>query len=434
MIATAIGKKFLKAYNNHNGSTYDAKEFFIEKYYELFYNHGKYMMPGGNSPLENPKISWDKMLSGNIPFETKEKRQNRFVKFIDKVSNSPADASIAIGYPSLDFAATTSGQITNLNIPLNEEDVYYSWIGSGLGIGVQGRLSILFDKAELLLDIFEGWEVYRDYLNKTTKLRGNQITTWNGQWISHRYNTRTYNSNDKTELFTGINNMKDGGLEVSTQSWVAVMVNISKTYSNTQITGYVYDLGQMNTTIGFIPFKLPQIRKPYELYEKYFGTTKREQAEQLFGTAFGFTKACQMGSIGINALEPKGLREYIQNGKVPSYNSKDEDKKINFNTYQIWLLAMLNNEKLWEDAQQFAAVLNKFALSGEKGKTTKSNLASAVLSATSQKQFIENLRKVVEEAANKADYIEIAKQINSMPIDNVPYFLTLIRFHYATIN
>ena len=29
---------------------------------------------------------------------------------------------------------------------------------------------------------------------------------------------------------------------------------------------------------------------------------------------------------------------------------------------------------------------------------------------------------------------EIAKSINLMPIDNVPYFLTLIRFQYAVVN
>ena len=434
MIAATIGKRFLKAYNEKYGCSYDAKNFFIEKYYDLFYNHNKYMMQGGNSPLENPKISWDKMLTGKIPFETKERRKERFMKFIEKVSNSSADASIAIGYPSLDLTATTSGQITNLNLPFNQDDVYYSWIGSGLGLGVQGGLSILFDKDQLLLDTFEGWEIYRDYLNRTPKLRGNQINTWNGQWIAHRYNPRTFNEGDKTASFNGFGNLKDGGIEVNTQSWTAIMIGVSRKYPDAQITGYVYNLGQTNITIGFIPFKLPQIKRPLDLYEKYFGTTQREQVEQLFGTAFGFTKACQMGSIGINALEPKGLREFIQNGKVPSYNDKDEEKKINFNTYQIWLLAMLNNEQLWDYAQKIAATLNKYALSSEKGKTIKTNNVKTVLSAVNKKQFIDNLTTVVEDVSNKIDYLEIAKLINEMPSDNVPYFLTLIRFQFAAIN
>lgn len=425
MIAATIGKKFLIAYNRKIGSTYTAKEFFMRKYFPLFFDDEKYMQWITNSPF----VQGIKKGASPSAAERKQKVQS----LIEKVSNNNADASIAIGYPSLDLTATTSGQITNLSLPLNQDDVYYSWIGGGLGIGVQGGLSILFDKEELLLDLFEGWEIYRGYLNKTPKLRGNQINTWNGQWIAHRYNPKTFNPNDKTAAFNAFGNLKDGGIEINTQSWTQVMIGISRYYSD-QITGYVYNLGQTNTTIGFIPFKLPQIRRPLDLYEKYFGTSQKDQVEQLFGTAFGFTKACQMGSIGINALEPKGLREFIQTGKVPTYNNKDEEKEINFNTYKIWLLAMLNNEQLWDTAQQIAATLNKYASSSQKGKKDKSNNVKTVLSAINKKQFIDNLTTVVEDVSNKVDYTEIAKLINAMPVDNVPYFLTLIRFQFATIN
>lgn len=426
MIAVNIGRTFLKAYNKKNGSTYNAKDFFIEKYFPLFFDNDKYMQWVTNSPLVQG------IKKGVAP--TAEERKQKLLILNDKISNSHADASIAIGFPSLDLTATTSGQITNLKLPLDQDDVYFSWIGSGLGIGIQGGLSLFFDKAELLLDIFEGWQIYRTYLNKTLKLRGNQINTWNGQWLSHRYNRRTYNPEDKTASFNGISAMKDGGSEVDTQSWIAILIGICLNYSDTQMTGYVYNLGQTNTTIGFIPFKLPQIKRPIELYEKYFGTSKRQEAEKLFGTAFGFTRACQMGSIGINAMEPKGLREYIEKGKIPSYNEQDDERKINFNTYQIWLLAMLNNEQLWENAKKFAIILQKYATSGDKGKTDKSNKVKTVLSAVNKKQFIDCLTAVVQEASNKEDYIAIAEQINIMPSDNVPYFLTLIRFQFASIN
>jgi hypothetical protein len=49
--------------------------------------------------------------------------------------------------------------------------------------------------------------------------------------------------------------------------------------------------------VGFVPFDLPRIRQPFELYDKYFGTTKREQVEQLFGTAIGFTKLARWGQL-----------------------------------------------------------------------------------------------------------------------------------------
>ncbi|MGD9978408.1 MAG: hypothetical protein AB7S54_10800 [Bacteroidales bacterium] len=434
MIAANIGRIFLDAYNEKFKSNFTAKEFFVEKYYELFFNHNKYMMSAGNSPLENPKISWDKMRNGQIPYETVEKRSDRFIKTIEKIDAGPADASIAIGFPTLDLTATTSGQVTNLDLPIKTEDIYLSWIGSGLGIGVQSGLSLLFSNKQILLDLFDGWQFYRDYLNKTPSLRGNQINTWNGQWIAHRYDKYAFDASDPTASFNPFGMMKDGGMEVETQSWTKVLIGIARNHSETSLIAYVYSLGQMNITVGFVPFELPRIRQPFELYAKYFGTTKREQVEQLFGTAMGFTKACQMGSIGVTALEPKGFRDCFDKGVIPKYNPTDEEKTIDYNTYQIWLLAMLNNEQLWEKAQQIATTLNSYSLSDKNARKVKSQEVANLLASVTKKQFIESLTEIVKESPDTEQLAEIATLIHTMPIDNVPYFLTLIRFQYAVVN
>jgi hypothetical protein len=434
MIAATIGRIFLDAYNEKFKSNYTAKSFFVEKYYELFFNHNKYMMSAGNSPLENPKISWDKMRSGQIPYETDEKRNDRFTKIIDKIENEPPDASIAIGFPTLDLTATTSGQVTNLELPINKDDIYLSWIGSGLGIGVQSGLSLLFSNKQILLDLYEGWQLYRDFLDKTPGLRGNQINTWNGQWISHRYDKYCFDSSNPAALFNPFGTMKDSAMEVTTQSWTKVLVGIARKYPDSSLTAYIYSLGQTNITIGFVPFELPRIRQPYELYGKYFGTTQRDQVEQLFGTAIGFTKACQMGAIGVNALEPKGFRDCLDKGIVPKYNPNDEEKKINYNTYQIWLLSMLNNEQLWEKAQQIAAILNGYSLSDKNAKKVKSQDVTNLLASVNKKQFIESLTTIVKESQDTYQIAEIAELVHTMPVDNVPYFLTLIRFQYAVEN
>lgn len=434
MIAANIGKIFLDAYNEKYQRNYSAKEFFVEKYYEIFFNHNKYMMSAGNSPLENPKISWDKMRSGQMPYETVEKRNDRFTKTVEKIEAGPADASIAIGFPTLDLTATTSGQVTDLDLPIKTDDIYLSWIGSGLGIGVQSGLSLLFSNEQILLDLFKGWQVYRDYLNSTPGLRGNQINTWNGQWIAHRYNKLSYDASNKTASFNPFGVMKDGGMEVNTLSWTKVLIGIARNYPETSLTAYVYSLGQMNITVGFVPFNLPRIRKPFELYDKYFGTTKQDHVDQLFGTAIGFTKACQMGAIGVNALEPKGFRDCMDKGVVPKYNPTNEEKTINFNTYQIWLLAMLNNEQLWEKAQQIATTLNTYSLSDKNAKKAKSQEVTNLLTSVNKKQFIDSLIEIVKGSPETESLPEIAEIIHKMPVDNVPYFLTLIRFQYAVVN
>jgi hypothetical protein len=429
MIAANIGKVFLCAYNEKYKSNYSAKDFFVEKYFSLFFDEEKYMQWVTNSPFVQG-------IKKGIP-PTSEERKLKLNTLIEKITNNDADASIAIGFPSLDITATTSGQITNMKLPLKEEDVYLSWIGSGFGIGVQSGLSMLFDNKQILLDIYDGWELYRGFLNKLPQLRGNQINTWNGQWLAHRYNKGSYDSFKPLASFNPFGTMKDGGMEVVTQSWLKVLIGIARNYPESTITAYVYSLGQTNITMGFIPFELPRIRSPFELYAKYFGEFHKDLPEQLFGTAIGFTKACQMGAIGVNALEPKGFRDCLDKGVIPKYNSTDEEKRINYNTYQIWLLSMLNNEELWDKSIQVATALNMYSASDKNAKKTKSQVVANLLKSINKKQFIEGITPIVNENQDitlLAVFREIVKLVHIMPVDNVPYFLTLIRFQYATLN
>ncbi|MDZ7606495.1 MAG: hypothetical protein U5K79_13110 [Cyclobacteriaceae bacterium] len=93
--------------------------------------------------------------------------------------------------------------------PLKRDDIYLSWIGSGLGIGVQSGLSFFSAINKSCLDLFEGWQVYRDYLNSIPGLSGNQISTWNGQWIAHRYyKVTTYDAVNPTASFNPFGAMK----------------------------------------------------------------------------------------------------------------------------------------------------------------------------------------------------------------------------------
>lgn len=431
MITSNIGKIFLDAYNEEYGTSYDARTFFLEQFYPLFFDQNKYMMTAGNSPLENPKLSWDDMIKGEKPFETPEQRKIRFEKLIKKIEESEADASIARGYASLDVAATTSGQVTDLKLPNSQEEIYASWIGDALGIGVQGGFSILFSNKEILLDIFEGWKLYRTSLNETTMLKGNQINTWNGQWLSHYYDTREYDADMPLAGYNPYNVNKDGIISIDTQTWTKILIGISKKYRNAQILGYIYSIGQTNTTIGFIPFNLNQIRRPIHLYEKIFGMSNGRNAESLWGTAIGFKTACTYGAIGIKAMEPKGLRDYVYNGKQPKAHNYDN---INYNVYIIWIYAMLNNDELWEKSQELAELLNEASSDKDKSISTKrKNLVETMLNATNKKQFIAAAAEVVSFIGKIDEFKGIVKEIHGMPTDNVPYFLTLLRFQYKTL-
>jgi len=441
MYTTTIGRTFLKAYNQKKKTDYSARSFFEKVFIPLFFDYPKYMMTAGNSPLENPKLSWDEMILGKKNFETPEKRDERIKKMLTKVETEHADASIAIGYPVLDNTTGTSGQITNLNFPDNKDDIYLSWIGAALGIGVSGGITILFDQGEILLDIFEGWKYYREYLEKTPLMKGNQVNTWNGNWIAHRYDSRNFDPDDPTFGMNALEKNNKGLLVIQTINWVKVLTGIAQKYPLDNVVGYLYNIGQTNTTIGFIPFKLDEISRPNLFYQHVFGVPdfmkNASKLNNLYGTAFGLRAACSNGSVGIRAMEPKGLKAYLPSAKsVKKINVKEdnEEQRITFNTYLIWIIAMMNNEKLWETSQKIAQQLLDYEAGAEKARMNRKTNVKNLLASTSSKHFLQSLIPIIEDSEEKEKFEELGKTVHLMPRDNYPYFNTLIRFQYALLN
>lgn len=436
MITSTIGKIFLEAYNKKFCTNYDAKSFFVEVYYPLFFDDNKYLQWITNSPFVQMKKGQ------KVETLSKEERKEKLQDFLLKAENAKnLDASIAPGYPASEEKAfaTTSGQVTNIQFKTETDDIYYSWFGSSLGIGLQGGISILFAEPEILLDLFDGWKIYRDALSNTPKLKGNQVNTWNGQWLAHRYDKGGYFADQPMANFNPYESKKgDEGMNVRVQIWIKVLIGIARHFQNPRIMGYVYSLGQTNTTIGFIPFNLDHIKRPLQLYQQIFGTDEGKKADELWGTETGLRVCCQKGAIGIEAMQPKGLKPYMNGDKnndikLPKYAEDNEEQKISFHTYQIWLLAMLNNQELWDKSQEFAKVLHNYTAQGKNGKTTNSRQIDTVLAATNKKSFIEALTTIASESNEVNSIVEMAQIVNLMPTDNVPYLLTLIRFHYATL-
>lgn len=435
MITATIGKIFLDAYNKKHHTDYDAKKFFVEVYYPLFFDQEKYLMTAGNTPLENPKISWGDMIAGKKPFESKEQRKKRLECLMSKIEIGFPTTDNSIGFGSTDINSTTSGQTTDIIYPFAEEDIFFSWFGASLGIGVQGGFSILFTEPEILMDLFEGWILYRRVLDNNDKLKGNQISTWNGQWLAHRYDKRSFHPDEPMAEFSPIETQKDG-MSIVTQSWTKVLIGISQKFNNPRMMGYVYNLGQTNTTVGFIPFSLEHIRRPLQLYQSLFGSEEGQKAEELWGTEKGLKVCCQRGAIGIEAMQPKGLKQYMKpdNGKDVRLPKYDDKQIINFHTYQIWLLAMLNKEELWTTSKEFAKTLQDYVNKDKKLSTKRSNLTKNILASTSKKTFFIALSEISSDVDSFEEIEKNARIIHMMPTDNVPYYLTLIRFHYAGLS
>ena len=434
MITSVIGRTFLSAYNDKYGKAYSPKKFFEVEYWELFYNHPKYLQWVTNSPFVQMK-------SGQKPHLLNvQERQEKLEALHEKVSREIPDASFALGFPASEAKeyASTSGLVSDLDIPVNEDEVYLSWIGSGLGITVAGGFTILFDNPVITLQTFEGWVVYRKYLNDPIleKLRGNQINTWNGQWLTYSMDP------DKFREDFDFSNLQDEGIfkvettiaEVNTVNWSRLFFSLAQQFPKVEMMGYVYGFGQTNKTIGFIPFQFKSGTQLKEVYRKLFGGkySNPKEFESLFG--MHIKRACELGSIGLLALRPDSLVKYMQDGKNLSFK-KDEDS-INYQAYKTWLIAMLskNKEEITDYTMELARTIQKYRAAGTK-LDRKTLVEKELFTSPSKKGFIEALTKMVKDL--EGDDLQSIKRLKDdvhlMSNEEYSYFCTLLKFDYAFV-
>ncbi|MGB5989737.1 MAG: hypothetical protein WBG43_08355 [Marinifilaceae bacterium] len=458
MIATTIGRTFLKAYNEKNNKSLTAKEFFETEYFEYFFNHPKYMQWVGNSPFTQMKTGQKSHLL------SKEERLEKLEDLNNKIDKGDRDASVFIGARASETKefATTSGAVSDIDISIDNEEVYYSWIGGGLGIGIAGGYSIFFDVPELLLNIYDGWKFYRLLLNDIVfeNLKANQINTWNGQWLNFLYSKKNRGKVDIRRIAKlNIFKVSNKGSEIETVSWSELFFSFSRKFSNGSYTGYVYSLGQTNKTLGFYPFQFQAAANLTEYYTRLFGENaaidNATDYENLFG--IHIKRACEKGSIGLQALEPKDLRKYFgkdSNLKLvkPSFKEKsgesqedsnvrkqllkDKDEKniITYRTYKTWLLAMItkNKEESLEYTLEVAKALHEYR-EGSK-KTDRLNLIkSELLVSKSKKGFLDALTTIIRDVdiETLTLFKTLRDKVHMMTSEDFGYFVVLLKFDYA---
>lgn len=434
MITTLIGKTFLKAYNDKYSKSYSAKEYFEKEYFELFFNHPKYMQWVTNSPFVQMK-------TGQKP-ETLclEDRLEKLQNLYEKAGNGSADASFALGYPASETKeyASTSGLVSDIAIEATEEDIFYSWIGSGLGIGVSGGFTLLINDENILLETYAGWQHYRKYLNDKAlqKLRGNQINSWNGQWLTYKLGKGYRDDFDFTTLTKeGVFKAESTLAEVNTVNWSNLFFSLSQFYPDKILNAYVYSFGQTNKTIGFIPIHLKSGRKLKEVFKKIFHSDKEFETKD-FQSLFGIhiKRACELGNIGLHALRPDSLKKYMNEEKSISF--KKEEDFINYQSYKTWLVAMLskNKEEVTEYTLQIAELIKRYRL-GAKGTERKTLIEKRLFGETSKKIFIAALADMLGgiEGDDLIAIKNLKNEIHLMTNEEFGYFNTLLKFDYAFV-
>lgn len=431
MITTLIGKTFLKAYNERYNTAYEAREFFEEIFYELHFNHSKYLQWITNSPFVQMKGGQ------KVHTLTTEERNEKLLDFFEKVETLDPDGSFAISYPAAETKeyASTSGLVSDLVIATNEEEVYCSWFGGALGIGVAGGYNILLNEPDILLEIFEGWRYYRKYLNDPTleKLRGNQVNSWNGQWLTYKLG-----KNFRADFLfrdleqEGIFKVTDVLIEVNTVDWANLFFSLSNILPYKTLNAYIYSLGQTNKTIGFIPIHLKSGKRLIDVNRQLYNSTNPFNSKE-FQSLFGrhIKRACELGSIGLQALRPQGLTKYFNNTKNFTFNN--EQDLINYQSYKIWLTAMMtkNKEEITDYTMEIATLILRYR-SRAKGTTGKNLIEQELFAASSKKHFLDALTAMIIDLAN-IDLEALKKlrdEVHLMTNEEFVYFNTLLKFDY----
>lgn len=428
MYTSHIGKRFVALYNKKTNNTLTAKQFFDDIYFPLFFDNERLLQSPGNTPIFQLLVS----KKTHVP-EARQKAKLEIENKVKAYTNSAAllpDMSFALGYGSSDDMGTTSGQITNLKLPIEEEETYSSWIGAALGIGVAGGHNILLDNEEILWLLYEGWELYRKFTNQTEGI-SNKIETWNGLWLTKRLSA-DYNA-DMPEALIRIS-VKNGINIMERPSWVMLMFMLSEKFGNSVLTAYVYQFSQTNTTIGFIHLLLKEVQYLSDIYTELFSETEANDQDfvEQYETAEGFARVCEHGTIGLRQLEPKDLKQYMPGGVKLLSVKEYEKNKIIYQIYYTWILAMLNNKEFLDLAVKTARALQKYVSEDKQSRRTRTNEIDSVINAKAKKEFTASLADLIEKdqtLSEELNPIVDAVHLN-IPNDGVPYFITLVRFKY----
>lgn len=441
MYTAEIGKLIFNRWKKRTGRNIPVKEYFDEEFFPLFFDNERYLMWVNNSRFDQAyKQKKKKPLTAEV-------RQAALSDFHEDVKVLVGrEGHLFMGGFSRDLSTATASQISQIDIGFHTNDAYFSWLGMAAGIGVKGGVSLLLKTPAVLDLIVDGWSYYRKFVNDYDTLVPHQIDSWNAWWLIH--NAKRKVEKDELAGFPPPNamNEKDGVSAFVTPSWISVLFALMRVAKKPEIMTYIYSLGQTNKSIGFVPIKLGEIQKLSTLYEKLFGaedfTRERKSLETLYDTELSFFEACRMGAIGLRAVEPKDLKQYMTSRKKSPKSIKFNEKTIiNFRIYQTWIIAMLKNEELLLTAQELAEVLSKVGPSS-RGKKVLSQAVAKVLEAGGKKQFITALTDLITEeefkqspaVKQKGVFEKTVHEMMQMPAANVPLFITLVRFKHAYNN
>jgi len=430
MYTSYIGKKFLKLYNEKEGLNVSAEEFFNTVLFPLFFNEDRHFMHVHGSTFFQ-KVSEKDIQKGET------KHTFRLSRLHKDIADGRLSGSTYVGYAAETTQAVTSGQVSTMKDQvINSEEIYFSWIGHALCLGVEGRYCLLIPNDEILWILYMGWQSYRKFLNQTPSIKDKEIEFWNTVWLLNVFDN-DWNIPNHLNIQT---DTSAGETRIRKIVWSQLVYELCRKIPIQMLSAYCYKLDKTNTTLGFMNIYLHEVSTVFEFRDKLFidkdKTILSDKEISMLSTYFSFYSACQLGTIGLKAMEPAKLRQFMPRGSVAYAQGKDfkfnnQESYQYYQLYKIWITAMLNKTDLLHLAEKTAGALLKFEEEDERGKKVHATISSNIRDSKSLVKFIENISELLAKSDLDKDLFKnLVKEVLQMPSDNFPLFITLIRFEY----
>jgi hypothetical protein len=469
MYTPLIGRRLLDRANARDGCDRTPAEFFTDVFHPVVFGHEDYLMPAGNSKF-GQLSNWRKKQLSAAKREGKPETEPEHEDFrtdaladfhvVATETSEPFMHLVAGGYAE-DTSKTTSGQVTSIDHVADADDTYLSWIGVAAGVRV-GKLVLLIDHDEILDAVLNGWALYRRILTETPGIKANQLETWNGHWLRHRFSA-LYDPDDPVAFVRAgeVVNTKKTPSELTTVPWARLLLSLGRAFGDASVPAYVYSTGRMNTTVGFIRLDLGAtgaLRDSYstlrDFYRGLFGdavdAVGEDRLDWVYEAGQVFGRVCEEGTIGLRAFEPHKLRDFLPGGKKDRQPKPvgPADAQMTL-LYQTWIHAMLGDQKdtLYARANSLAERLLDFETGAIGGKTNLKKSVKEALKSSSLEAFIAGLTQIAEDIqdASKADLSddEVAETLDaldavvreslSLDYERFRLFLALLRFQVALL-
>jgi hypothetical protein len=442
MIISSYGKKLVNKFNEVEKKNLTPKEFFIDKCYLIFFGSEKPLMRIMNSPFnqDNPIAKKNRL--------TPEGREIILNEFFTKIKEGKIDSCMFVGGYADGLTSTTSFNLaSDYNHIIDENEIFYSWIGYALSIYFNG-INFLFDNENILYDIYLGWQHYRDLISEDLykEYKGKEITKWNTHWLTNKYADVAHHQK-KFNPFSDTNSYDSKKNILKSTSWVKLLFYISTKYPNELINTYAYRLDRTNETYGNVFIELKKIEGFHNFCIEYFGKNEFLNSsafyEKIYGTAYSMEKICELGSIGMLALKPELLRleEYVHQNELNKkrintlYKDAVENESI-YKFYNIYLMATLNMKDIEKDIIEIAKSLYNFD-----AVTRKNNkvLVEELLSTKNLNGFLKVIDEMMEicDAENLQDNAKILDKLMTLCMSDeskLSNVILVIKFNFHKIS